>query len=191
MSDVTDLVTAGVDIVRKSWGWFLTTGILLMFLGLFCLGYAQSASILSIGTLGWILLISAAAWLACVFYSFGWCGFVVLPNPIIRGVTGYILIHHPTVGAEGVTILLAALFIVLGVFRGLTATAYKFPRWQLALCSGLISCGLGVFLLTTWHTASNYLFGLVIGADLIFDGLTLVGFASSIHSLPEVQGKAA
>jgi hypothetical protein len=32
---------------------------------------------------------------------------------------------------------------------------------------------------------------MAIGIDLIFDGAALVGFASAIHSLPDVQVRAA
>lgn len=192
MSELTDFVAAVVDKVRKSWGWFLVTGILAMILGAFCVGNAQFATTLSILTLGWILVISAALWLACAFYTFGLYGFSqYLPNPIIRGVIGYLLIRYPATGAEGVAILLGALFIVLGLFRALTASVYKFPRWEWAVFSGLISFCLGIYLLNTWHTASTYLFGLLIGLDLIVDGTALVGFASAIHGSPAVQRNAA
>lgn len=43
----------------------------------------------------------------------------------------------------------------------------------------------------TPHSASTYLFGLVIGVDFIFDGASLLGFGIAIHSLPEVRRKAA
>jgi uncharacterized membrane protein HdeD (DUF308 family) len=57
--------------------------------------------------------------------------------------------------------------------------------------AGLISVALGIFLLSTWPTASTFFIGMAIGIDLIFDGAALVGFASAIHSLPDVQVRAA
>jgi len=87
--------------------------------------------------------------------------------------------------------LLAALFIVGGLFRGVGASVIQFPRWGWTVFSGLVSFVLGVYLLTTWPTASTYFIGVVIGVDLTFDGAALVGFAGAIHSLPEVQRKAA
>jgi uncharacterized membrane protein HdeD (DUF308 family) len=176
MTNITDFVAFVLDKVRDSWG----------------VGKAQTATTFSIVTLGWFLVISAAAWLACAFYTFGWYGLhLYLPNPIIRGVTGYLLIRHPDLGADGVTVLLAALFIVLGISRAVTAGVYKLPRWGWTVFAGLVSFGLGVYLLTTWHTAGTYLFGVLIGVDLIFDGAALVGFASAIHSLPQVQQRQA
>jgi uncharacterized membrane protein HdeD (DUF308 family) len=53
-----------------------------------------------------------------------------------------------------------------------------------------VSFALGVYLLATWPGASTYFVGIVIGVDLIFDGASLVGFASAIQSLPKVQRSA-
>jgi uncharacterized membrane protein HdeD (DUF308 family) len=187
MSNIADFVDVGIEIVRKSWGWFLVSGILLILLGVLCIGKSQTATTFSVKALGWILIIGAAVWLGSAFYTFGWYGtFLYLPSPVIRGVAGYLLITHPNVGADAVTILLSCLFIVLGIFRALTAGVYKFPRWKWTAAAGLVSFGLGIYLLASWYTASAFLFGALIGIDLIFDGAALVGFATSIHRIPAV-----
>lgn len=193
MTNIADVFAAGLEQVRKSWGWFLVFGILLMTLGAVCVGKAQTATTFSILALGWVLAISGVVWLINSFYAFSWHGFFLyLLNAIIRGVTGYLLIRHPDAGAEGVTMLLAALFIVGGLFRGAGASVIQFPRWGWTVFSGLVSVVLGVYLLGTWHAASTYFVGLAIGIDLTFDGAALVGFAGAIHSLPKAtQSRAA
>ena len=192
MNTITDLFATGVDQVRKSWSWFLVLGILLVVLGAICVVKAQTATIFSILVLGWVLAISGVVWLVNSFYAFSWHGFFLfLLNAIIRGVTGYLLIRHPDAGAAGVTMLLASLFIVTGLFRAVGAGVIRFPRWGLTVLSGLVSLILGIYLLATWPAASAYLIGIVIGIDLIFDGGALVGFAAAIHSLPEVHRRAA
>ena len=188
MSSVTDVFAAGLDQVRKSWGWFLVSGILLVILGVVCVGKAQTATTFSILALGWVLAISGAVWLVNSFYAFNWHGFFLyLLNAIIRGVTGYLLIRHPDAGAEGVTMLLAALFIMGGLFRAVGPSIIQFPRWGWMMFAGLVSIGLGVYLLVTWPMSSTYFVGIAIGVDLIFDGAALVGFAGALHSLPKAQ----
>lgn len=188
MSSLSDAFAAGLEQVRRSWGWFLACGILLTVLGVVCVGKAQTATTFSILALGWVLMISGVVWLVNSFYAFSWHGFFLyLLNAIIRGVTGYLLVRHPDAGAQGVTMVLAALFIVGGLFRGIGAGVIQFPRWGWTVFSGLVSFGLGVYLLATWPAASTYFVGIVIGVDLIFDGASLVGFASAIQSLPKVQ----
>jgi uncharacterized membrane protein HdeD (DUF308 family) len=188
MTPVSDFVAAGLDQVRKSWSWFLVLGILLTILGVLCVGRAQTATMFSILVLGWVLAISGVLWLVNAFRAFSWHGFFLfLLNAIIRGVTGYLLIRHPDAGAAGVTLLLASLFIVAGVFRAAGASVIRFPRWGWMVFSGIVSIALGVFLLASWPSASTYFVGMVIGIDLIFDGASLIGFAAAIHSLPEIQ----
>ena len=192
MSTVSEVFAAGLEQVRRSWGWFLTFGILLTILGLACIGKAQTATTFSIMALGCVLCISGVLWLVNSFYAFSWHGFFLyLLNAIIRGVTGYLLIRHPDAGAQGVTMLLAALFMAGGLFRTIGAGVIQFPRWGWTVFSGLVSFALGIYLLATWPTATTYFIGVVIGVDLLFDGASLIGFAGAIHSLPDVQSRTA
>jgi uncharacterized membrane protein HdeD (DUF308 family) len=192
MTTVSDFFVAGLEQVRKSWGWFLAFGILLTVLGAVCVVKSQTATTFSILALGWVLAISGMLWLVNSVWAFSWHGFFLyLLNAIIRGVTGYLLIRHPDAGAAGVTMLLASLFIVGGLFRGVGAGVIQFPRWGWTVFAGLVSVVLGVYLLATWPTASTYFIGLAIGIDLIFDGAALTGFAGAIQSLPKVQTRTA
>jgi uncharacterized membrane protein HdeD (DUF308 family) len=192
MSSISDAFAAGLERVRNSWGWFLVCGILLTVLGVVCIGKAQTATTFSILALGWVLAFSAVVWFINSFYAFSWHGFFLyLLNAIIRGATGYLLIRHPDAGAQGITMILAALFIVGGLFRGIGASVIQFPRWGWTVFSGLVSFGLGVYLLSTWPAASTYFIGIAIGVDLIFDGASLAGFAGALTSLPKMRNVAA
>jgi uncharacterized membrane protein HdeD (DUF308 family) len=185
MNSLSDFFAAGIEQVRKSWGWFLVLGILLTILGAACVVKAQTATTFSILALGWVLAISGVFWLVSALQAFNWHGFFLyLLNAIIRGVVGYLLIRHPNAGAAGITMVLAALFIVGGLFRTAGASVIRFPRWGWMVFSGVVSFGLGVFLLITWPSASTFFIGIAIGVDLIFDGAALVGFAGAIRSLP-------
>ena len=191
MSTISSLFEAGLEEVRKSWGWFLVSGIVLVVLGAACIAKSQTATTFSILALGWVLAISGVVWLVGALQTWTWGGFFVyLLNAIIRCVTGYLLIRHPDAGAEGVTMVLAALFIVGGLFRAAGASVIQFPRWGWTVFAGLVSVALGVYLLATWSTSSTFFVGIAIGIDLIFDGAALIGFAGAIHSLPNVHAGA-
>ena len=192
MNDVSSLLQAGVDQVRRSWGWFLVFGILLAALGVTCVAKAQTATTFSILALGWVLAISGVIWLVNAFLAFSWHGFLLFVlNGLIRCVTGYLLLRHPDAGAAGVTIALASLFMVGGLFRVIGASVIRFPKWGWTIFAGLVSFVLGVYLLSTWPEASTYFVGLAIGVDLVFDGAALAGFAGAIHSVPTVQVRRA
>jgi len=190
MTFMTDSFAAGLDQIRKSWSWFLVFGILLTILGVACIAKAQTATTFSILALGWILALSGVLWLMNAFRAANWHGFFLyLLNALIRGVTGYLLLRHPDAGAAGVTMVLAALFIVGGSFRAVGASVIRFPRWGWTVFSGLVSIALGIFLVNP--AVSPYFIGIAVGVDLIFDGAALIGFAAAIHSLPSVQLRGA
>jgi len=185
MSKISDLFIAEIAEVKRSWGWFLALGVLLMALGALCIVKAQTATAFSILVLGWILVISGVFWLVNSFLTFTVSiFFLFLLNALIRGGVGYLLIRHPDAGAEGVTMVLAVLFIVGGLFRTIGASVIKFPWWGLTVLAGLVSVGLGIFVIVNWGVASTFFVGIVIGVDLIFDGAALTAFAGAIRSLP-------
>jgi len=185
MLKIAEEFATGMAEVRKSWGWFLALGILLMILGGTCLVKAQTATTFSILALGWVLLISGVFWLVSSFLAIARpIFFLYLLNALIRGTVGYLLIRHPDAGAQGVTMVLALLFIVEGLFRTVAVSIIKFPWWGWTVLAGLVSVGLGIYLLVHWPVASTFFVGVVIGVDLLFDGGALVAFAAAIHSLP-------
>lgn len=185
MSSLSSILASGIEEVRRSWLWFFLCGIALVLLGAACIVKSQTATTFSILALGWILIVSAVVWMVGTFQTLTWGGFFVyLLNALVRGVTGYLLISHPNVGAEGITMVLALLFIVGGLFRILAASAIQFPRWGWTAFAGLISVGLGVYIMANWSTVSTYFIGMAIGVDLVLDGAALLGFSGAIHSLP-------
>jgi len=192
MTKIYNGFMAGIEEVEKSWGWLLGIGMLLMLLGIACVGTTRTATAVSILVFGWILVFSAVAWLVGAFQARSWGGvFLYLLNAIIRGVTGYFLLRHPDAGAEAVTILLASLFVVGGIFRIVAASLIQFPRWGWTVVSGAVAVLLGFSLLGNWRSSSTFFIGMAIGIDLIVDGAALVGFAGAIHGLFKAQTRAA
>jgi uncharacterized membrane protein HdeD (DUF308 family) len=188
MAKISDLFMAGIDELEKSWGWFLALGMLLMILGVACVGMARTATTVSILIFGWILVLSGLVWFLSVFLARGWGGFFLyLLNAIICGATGYLLLTHPNAGAAAITMMLALLFIVGGIFRTTVASLIQFPRWRWTLFSGVVAVILGIVLLANWPAASTFFIGMAIGINLILDGSALMGFAGAIRSLYRAQ----
>jgi uncharacterized membrane protein HdeD (DUF308 family) len=61
----------------------------------------------------------------------------------------------------------------------------KFPRWGWSVFSGIVSLILGILLLAQMPVSSIWFIGFAIGVDLIFDGASLIGIATAVHSLPK------
>ena len=180
-------LAAGIEEIRSSWGWYLTLGILFMLLGAVCVIGDVSATFATVLVFGWMLLISGVFGLVHAFRTHNGQGFLLsLLGALLRGFTGYLLIRHPLAGAATLTLILASFLIVGGLFRGIGAGMLKFPHWGWSVFSGIVSLGLGIMLLVQLPVSSVWFIGFAIGLDLIFDGASLIAFATSFHSLTKV-----
>lgn len=187
MATLSDVLIEEIEIVRRSWGWFLVLGILLIALGIICVGTAKMATPIAVVVLGWLLAVSGIVWLVGALQSLTTRGFFMyLLNAILAAVAGYLLIRYSSTGVTVVTMILAILFIVGGLYRMVASSVIQFPKWGWTFFAGICSLALGILVLVYWTTASTFFIGLVIGIDLIVDGAALIGFASAIHSLPKV-----
>jgi uncharacterized membrane protein HdeD (DUF308 family) len=111
-------VLEGIEEIRSSWGWFLVLGILSVILGLSCIAFNVGATFATVLVFGWVLLFSGVVALVQAFRTGTWRGFFLyLLSAVFRGVTGYMLIRYPLMGAETLALVLASFFIVGGVFR--------------------------------------------------------------------------
>jgi len=184
MTKSSNVFSFEIEEIGKSWGWFLILGLLLIVLGIVCLGAARTATTVSILVFGWLLLASCVIWTVAALQARNWNGiFIYSLNAILRGAAGYLLVRYPDAGAKAVTFLLVSLFVVGGMFRVAAASVIQFPRWGWTAVSGVVAIILGSILLTNWPSSSTFFIGMAIGIDLILDGSALVGFAGAIHTL--------
>lgn len=186
-------IAAGMEEVRSSWGWFLVLGILFVVLGAVCVIGNVAATFATVLVVGWMLLFSGIFALVHAFRTHTWQGFLLsLLNALFRGFTGYLLIRYPLAGAASLTLILAAFFIVGGLFRAIGAGMLKYPRWGWSVFSGIVSLVLGVMLLAQMPVSSVWFIGFAVGLDFIFDGTAVIGLATALHSPPKAAiGKAA
>jgi uncharacterized membrane protein HdeD (DUF308 family) len=193
MSELTyDPASAGIDNIRKSWGWFLVLGIALTVLGVSCLAFAVTTTFATVLVFGCLLLISAVFQLVHAFRTGTWSGAVLnLLSAILRGVTGFLLIRYPVMGAETLTVVLALFLIVAGLFRGVASATLRFPRWGWVVFSGVLTAVLGLILLAQMPISGIWFIGFAIGVDLISDGIATVAFAAAIRRIPKLAAFAA
>ena len=177
---------AGINEIRSSWGWFLFFGIVLTIFGAICVIGNIAATFATVFVLGWFLIATGVFALIHSFQVHSWNGFFLFfLSALLRGFTGYVLIAHPYGAAAGITLVVASLFVVGGLFRATGAAMLRFPRWGWATFSGILTFVLGIMLLTSLPISSIWFLGFAIGLDMIFDGASLISLATAIHTLPK------
>jgi uncharacterized membrane protein HdeD (DUF308 family) len=178
--------------IRGSWGWFMVLGILLSILGAVCVVFDVSATFATVLVFGWLLMIGGVFSLVHAFQTRSWSGSLLfLLSALFRGFVGYLLIRYPISGAISLTLVLASLFVVGGLFRAIGAAMTQFPRWGWSFAAGIISLALGVMLLWQMPVSSIWFMGFAIGIDLFVDGIAIISFAAAAHALPEQAAQQA
>ena len=117
-------IAAGLDKIHDSWGWFVALGLALIVFGAVCIFGEVTATLATVLAFGWLLIMGAIVALIQAFQVRTWSGFFLfLLSALLRGFTGYLLVRYPLAGEYGLTVVLASLFIVGGLFRAIGAGA--------------------------------------------------------------------
>jgi uncharacterized membrane protein HdeD (DUF308 family) len=163
---------------QKNRGWFMALGILLIIAGTLAIVYDVAATLLSVLFFGWLLIIMGGIEAIQSFWQPKWGGFFLHLMVGILGVAvGFHLVSSPAAGALVLTLVMAIYFMVIGVFRVVTAIAMRFPNWGWILFSGLVTFVLGVMIKSQWPGSGLFIIGLFIGIDMIFSGWSYVMLA--------------
>lgn len=180
------LVRSLVDVqtFKNNWGWFLALGLLMVVLGVLAVGASMFTTLLSIVLLGTLLVIAGVAEIGYAFWLRCWTGFIpnLLTGVLYLVVGGYTLVH-PAASAVALTLLLAVIFLISGIFRVVSSIWLRFQDWGWVFFSGLISILLGAMILGEWPESGLWVLGLFIGIDLIFAGWTWVFLSLGARNL--------
>ncbi len=167
------LLTAEATGIWKNWGWFLALGIVQIIAGTSTVGFVLSATLASVVTLGVLLLIAGVAQTAAALLAHDWDGFFLfLLLGLLYGVAGFLTIEHPVLATESLSLILAVLFLLVGLFRIAFALVDHLPSWGWVLFNGVVTVLLGV---ATWRLGPRSgvrLLSMLVGIELIVNGVT-------------------
>ena len=174
-----------IDSLQRRWGWLLALGIVMIVLGTIAFIIMPAATLGTVLVLGWLLVVSGVFEIVQVFRLHGWGNRVLhLIGGILGILIGLLVVTHPLVGALAWTLLFAAFFTVVGIFRIAAAASLKFPNWGWAVFDGIVTLALGILLWAAWPTSAIWFLGLAVGVSLVLRGWSYVMFAVAVHNLP-------
>jgi len=179
------MLSSGIDEVRKHSTWFLAIGIALVILGMVAIGYAVEMTIVSVMFLGWLLIIGGLFEVIHGFSRRLWSGFFInLLGGVLYTVAGVVMVANPALAAVTLTLVIAIILIVAGLFRLFIAFTTPLHHRGWLILNGAISILLGVMIWRSWPVSGLWVIGLFIGIDMVFDGWTEIMLALSVRSLP-------
>jgi uncharacterized membrane protein HdeD (DUF308 family) len=180
---LASMLTEEANRVRTNWGWLLALGIVQIVAGMLAVSFAFTATLASVVTLGILLLIAAGGQMVAAILARDWGGFFLfLLLGGLYAVTGFLMLQHPLLAAEGLTLMLAAAFLVGGMFRIVIALVERFPSWGWVLFNGIVTVLLGIAIWQQWPESGLWVLGLFVGIDFIMSGVTWSVLAVGVRS---------
>ncbi len=178
--------------LERHWGWMLALGILLLALGVIGLYMTVALTIASVLFFGALLVVAGIAQAVQAFRATGWRSIALhvgIAALYILG--GAIAFYDPVAASLSLTIFIAAMLLVAGVFRAVMAFHMRpTSGWGWVLFGGVISILLGVLIFMQWPVSGLFAIGLFVAIELIVDGWSCILFALAAKSA-EARGHAA
>ncbi|KGB82513.1 MAG: hypothetical protein CL814_07965 [Confluentimicrobium sp.] len=162
----------------KIWLIWLLFGILLIAGGILALANPFAATLAVDILVGVLFVLSGVVQLLVAFRSDAgdgrvWTGLVGLLALLL----GISLLFNPVTGAISLTLVLGILLLAMGIFRLFLAWMMRdTPVFWLLLLSGAVTFLIGVLIFSDVQAAGTQLLGILLGIDLIADGLGFVAF---------------
>ncbi|SFK64411.1 HdeD family acid-resistance protein [Methylocapsa palsarum] len=167
--------------IGAHWKIFLGEGTVLILLGILAILSPFFAGLATTLFIGWLLLLAGVSGLIFSYQSRAtpgfWWGILSSTLALFVGVS---LLWNPVGGLFTLTLLLIGYFLadgVLTIILGLNHRREHTDRWQWIVGSGVIDLFLAAILISGLPGTAFWGFGLLVGVDLAFAGVSIVAVA--------------
>ena len=177
-------------VVRQASTLSLLWGVLLICLGVLAVGSPMIAAIAVNVFVAWLIVMAGVVHLIVAFHtreagSVIWRLLVGLAYICFGGY----LIARPAIGVASLTLVLASLFLVEGIFDiVLYFKVRSTMRATWILLDGIVTLLLGLLIYVHWPSSSAWAIGTLVGVSLIFSGVTRVMVSLAVRN---ATGKSA
>jgi uncharacterized membrane protein HdeD (DUF308 family) len=186
--DVRQTEAGVTDALRAHWRFFLIEGIVLLVLGAIAVCVPPLATVAVEVLLGWLILMSGVLGLVMTFQTRGSPGFSwSLLSAVVGIAAGIVLLVWPLSGVFSLTVMLTVFLVLEGMASIMYALAHrreKTSRWELMLVSGIVDLILAGLILAGLPGTAAWAIGLIVGINLLFGGVALIGLALQARSAP-------
>lgn len=165
--------------------WSIAMGVGLIILGLLTIAVAGFTTFVTVVFLGLILSVRGIVDAVHAVGSrhekgFWWRMF----GGTLSLVIGVLLISRPVVGILSLTFLIAVFLITSGLFRTIAAPIEQGSQWGWLMFGGITSLILGFIVLSGWPVSAIWFIGLMVGVEILIQGIVMVTLPYSISYQP-------
>src|SRR5215467_3431157 len=172
-------------IMRHASTLSMLCGVLLIIFGMLAVGSPALAALAVNALIAWLIVLAGVVHLVLAFHahrarSLLWKLLVGIAYVLF----GVYLIAHPALGVVSLTLVLASLFLVEGVFD----IALFFQMRSIGgsgwiLGDGIVTLLLGLMIYLQWPSSSNWAVGTLVGVSLIVSGVTRLMLSLAVRKV--------
>lgn len=176
--------TVGNQSVHASWGWLALLGAISFIGGILALANPFGATLAAALLAAWTFVLFGVLQIIQAFRVRGWSGFLwSLLLGVVTLAVGISILARPGAGIVSLTVLVAIMFLVLGVVKLMYAFALRpISGWVWVLVSGLISLLLGVMILADMPWSAAAVLGILLAVELLSNGVFLLFVAFGLRA---------
>lgn len=177
--------TAHEEKLKSSWIWMAILAVISLVGGVLALLNPFAATLAATMLAGWAFIILGGIQVVQSFQVQGWGGFLwALLFGLLSLAVGIALIFNPLAGMVSLTLLIAILFLALGVVKILYSFSLRpVSGWIWVLLSGILSIVLGILIFSNFAAAAVSVLGILLGVELISNGILFLFVATGLRRL--------
>src|SRR5215469_15645881 len=170
-------------VVRQASTLSLVWGVLLICLGVLAVGSPMVAAVAVNVLVAWLIVLAGVVHVIVAFHTRE-AGSVIwrLLVGLAYFCFGAYLIARPAVGVASLTLVLASLFLVEGIFNIILYFRIRsIVQATWILLDGIVTLLLGAMIYMQWPSSSAWAIGTLVGVSLIFSGVTRVMMSLAVR----------
>jgi len=167
----------------ESWGALLALGMIMIILGAVGLGMSVTFTITTAMFFGFFILLAGLTQLVHAFVSDklkSWKSRgLYIVTAVLYTLGGLVSIFNPVLASIGLTIMLAGMFLAVGIYRIKEAIRQQNEneKWMLMMFTGVTSLVFAIVVTVEMPWTALWVIGLMVAIELAMNGALLVGIA--------------
>jgi uncharacterized membrane protein HdeD (DUF308 family) len=162
----------------------IVMGAIMAALGALALLFASATTLAAVIFLGGVLLIAGVAQVAYAIqgrkYGDLWPH---LGLGVLFIACSVLIARNPIANTLGFTLAIGFLLTATGLVKVISAFVERATGWGWIAASGLISLLLAAMILSTFPVSAIWTIGTLVGADLLFTGLSFIGMGTTMKEV--------
>jgi len=173
-------------VVRRSAGWAMAAGVLLIIAGIVAISAPFIAAFTITIFVGWAMIFGGVAQAIYAFTDKEGTGHIIFKVllAILYIVAGGYILYNPLPGIAALALLLGWMLVIEAVLLAVLAFQLRPGRgWGLWLFDAIITLALAIFILVNWPGNSLVILAAFVGVSMIFSGISRLIFAMTVRSV--------